>query len=155
MLRATTTLAWSLGIQTALLLVWLACSTGTALVKSFRAWRPSLFAGFLGAFASQFWFIGFSLTSAANVRTLALVEVLFAQAVSRRLFAQSTTRGRRIAGMGSDRDRRASLLLFGAANPDRADYSWPPARNGAASARSAAGSPRRSRTHAETLGRTS
>jgi drug/metabolite transporter (DMT)-like permease len=68
-------------------------------VKSFRAWKPSLFAGFMGAFASQFWFIGFALTSAANVRTLALVEVLFAQAVSRRLFDQSTT-PREYAGMG-------------------------------------------------------
>ncbi len=58
-LRATTTLAWSLGMQTALLLVWLAWFDSTALVKSFRAWKPSLFAGFLGAFASQFWFIGF------------------------------------------------------------------------------------------------
>ncbi len=98
-LRATTTLAWSLGIQTALLLVWLALFDRTALVKSFRAWKPSLFAGFMGAFASQFWFIGFALTSAANVRTLALVEVLFAQAVSRRLFDQSTT-PREYAGMG-------------------------------------------------------
>ncbi len=52
----------------------------------------------MGAFASQFWFIGFALTSAANVRTLALVEVLFAQAVSRRLFDQSTT-PREYAGM--------------------------------------------------------
>jgi drug/metabolite transporter (DMT)-like permease len=97
-LGATTTLAWSLGVQTALLMVWLLAFNRLALVKIARAWRPSLFAGFLGAFASQFWFIGFSLTSAANVRTLALVEVLFAQAVSRRLFAQSTT-GREWLGM--------------------------------------------------------
>src|SRR4051812_37512262 len=91
-LRATTTLAWSLGIQTALLLVWLALFDRNALLKSFRAWKPSLFAGFMGAFASQFWFIGFALTSAANVRTLALVEVLMAQAVSHRLLAEGTTR---------------------------------------------------------------
>ena len=72
-------------------MLWLLAFNRIVLVKIARAWRPSLFAGFLGAFASQFWFIGFSLTSAANVRTLALVEVLFAQAVSRRLFDQSTT----------------------------------------------------------------
>ena len=35
-----------------------------------RAWRPSLFAGFMGATASEFWFLAFALTSAANVRTL-------------------------------------------------------------------------------------
>jgi drug/metabolite transporter (DMT)-like permease len=63
-----------------------------------RVWRSSLAAGFLGALASQFWFIGFALTSAANVRTLALVEVAMAQAVSRGLFSQATTR-REIAGM--------------------------------------------------------
>jgi uncharacterized membrane protein len=41
-----------------------------------------MLAGFMGAAASQFWFLAFALTAAANVRTLALVEVLFAQAVS-------------------------------------------------------------------------
>jgi drug/metabolite transporter (DMT)-like permease len=97
-LRATSTLAWSLAIQTALLFFWLGAFNRQALLKSFRAWRPSLLAGFLGAFASQFWFLGFSLTSAANVRTLALVEVLLAQIVSRRLFAQRTS-AREIAGM--------------------------------------------------------
>jgi drug/metabolite transporter (DMT)-like permease len=98
-LRATTTLAWSLGIQTVLLLAWMAAFDRPALTKSLGAWRESLFAGFMGAFASQFWFVGFSLTTAANVRTLALVEVIFAQVVSRRLFAQSTT-GREYLGMG-------------------------------------------------------
>jgi drug/metabolite transporter (DMT)-like permease len=96
--QATTTLVWSLGLQTAFLLVWLAMLDRPALTKSLFAWRGSLFAGFMGAFASQFWFVGFSLTSAANVRTLALVEVIFAQLVSRRLFAQSTT-GREYCGM--------------------------------------------------------
>jgi uncharacterized membrane protein len=52
----------------------------------------------MGAFASQFWFLGFSLTAAANVRTLGLVEVLFAQAVSRRVFAEATST-REILGM--------------------------------------------------------
>ena len=39
-------------------------------------------AGLLGALASQFWFIAFALTTAANVRTLALVEVMEAEAGS-------------------------------------------------------------------------
>jgi drug/metabolite transporter (DMT)-like permease len=86
--RATTTLAWSLGIQSLLLGLWMALFDRAALARTFGVWRQSLTAGFMGAFASQFWFLGFSLTAAANVRTLALVEVLFAQAVSRRLFAQ-------------------------------------------------------------------
>jgi uncharacterized membrane protein len=52
------------------------------------AWRPSLVAGFMGALASQFWFLAFALATAASVRTLALVEVLFAQGVSRFVFKQ-------------------------------------------------------------------
>jgi uncharacterized membrane protein len=45
-------------------------------------------AGFMGAFASQMWFLAFALESAAKVRTLALVEIFFAQLVSRSLFKQ-------------------------------------------------------------------
>jgi drug/metabolite transporter (DMT)-like permease len=59
------------------------------LVAIFRAWRPSMFAGFMGALASEFWFLGFALATAASVRTLALVEVLFAQAVSVLIFRQA------------------------------------------------------------------
>lgn len=98
LIRATTTLVLSLGLQTAMLMVWLLLFDRTALRASFGHWRSSLGAGFLGAFASQFWFIGFSLTSAANIRTLALVEVIFAAAVSRYVFRQAITT-RQIIGM--------------------------------------------------------
>ncbi len=97
-LRATTILALGLAIQTALLLAYLALFDRASLMKSFGVWRTSLGAGFLGAFASQFWFLGFALTSAANVRTLALVEVFFAQVVARQLFAQRAS-GRELLGM--------------------------------------------------------
>jgi len=56
-----------------------------------HAWKPSLFAGFMGALASQFWFLAFALATAASVRTLALVEVLFAQLVARIAFGQRTS----------------------------------------------------------------
>jgi drug/metabolite transporter (DMT)-like permease len=97
-LRATTTLVWSLGIQSALLGIWMALMARAALLGSLRLWRTSLLAGFFGALASQFWFLGFSLTSAANVRTLGLAEVLFAQAVGWRLLRQAIT-GREALGM--------------------------------------------------------
>lgn len=106
LMRATTTLVWSLGLQTLMLAVWLLAFDRAALLASFRVWRQSLGAGFLGALASQFWFIGFSLTSAANVRTVALVEVIFAQIVSRRIFRQDTSR-RQLFGM--------AILLAGVA----------------------------------------
>ena len=98
LIRASTILVLSLVIQTAVLVLWLFAFDRPALTASFTVWRASLLAGFLGAFASQFWFIGFSLTSAANVRTLALVEVLMALAVSALVFRQGVT-GRQILGM--------------------------------------------------------
>jgi drug/metabolite transporter (DMT)-like permease len=98
-LRATTILALALSIQTGVLLAYLLLANRSALAGSFRVWKQSLGAGFLGALASQFWFIGFALTSAANVRTLALIEIFFAQLLSRQLFAQQTT-GREYLGMG-------------------------------------------------------
>lgn len=98
LIRATTILVLSLGLQTLVLLVWLALFDRPALAGSLRVWRASLGAGFLGAFASQFWFLAFSLTTAANVRTLALVEVILAQAVSLWHFRQPVT-SRQMAGM--------------------------------------------------------
>ncbi|MEI6837674.1 MAG: EamA/RhaT family transporter, partial [Alcaligenaceae bacterium] len=38
------------------------------------------------------WFLGFALTAAANVRTLGLIEVLFAQLLSWRVFSSKSTR---------------------------------------------------------------
>lgn len=86
--RAAVTLVVSLAVQTAVLSLWLAVRSPGTLLAIARAWRPSLGAGALGAFASLCWFVAFSLQSPALVRTLALVEILFAMALSRRLFAQ-------------------------------------------------------------------
>jgi drug/metabolite transporter (DMT)-like permease len=91
-LRASTVLVTSLGIQTAILMVFMGIFNRKALIDSLKVWRASLFAGFMGAFASQSWFIGFSLTSAAHVRTLGLVEMIFAQIVTRGLLNETTTR---------------------------------------------------------------
>lgn len=88
---ATFSLALGLVMQAALLSAYLALLNRALLSKVLHAWRPSLFAGFMGASASQFWFLAFALTSAASVRTLGLLEVLFAQAVSRFVFKQKDT----------------------------------------------------------------
>ena len=85
---ATTTLLFTLGLQTLLMLIYLGLRQPQALREIFRLWRPSMAAGFVGALASQFWFLAFALTAAANVRTLALVEVVFAQAVAYYTFKQ-------------------------------------------------------------------
>jgi drug/metabolite transporter (DMT)-like permease len=90
-LAATFTLLVGLFFQSVLLSAWLALRDPAALKAIFRAWRPSLFAGFMGALASQFWFLAFAIATAASVRTLALVEVLFAQGISKFIFKQPTT----------------------------------------------------------------
>lgn len=96
--RASLTLAVALGLQTALILIYMLIRDRATLRAILAAWRPSLTAGLLGAAASQFWFLGFALTSAARVRTLALIEVLFAYAISGRMFNERPSR-REVAGM--------------------------------------------------------
>ncbi len=82
---ATLTLAISLAVQTMLLSLWLMIRSPAVLA----AWKPSLPAGFLGAFASEMWFLAFAIQTPARVRTLGLVEILIAGMVSRRLFQQA------------------------------------------------------------------
>ena len=87
-MAATLTVTIGLAMQTALLTGWLLARDRAVLAAIGKAWRPSLVAGFMGALASQFWFLGFATATAVSVRTLALVEVLFAQAISRFAFKQ-------------------------------------------------------------------
>ncbi|WP_036258954.1 DMT family transporter [Methylocapsa aurea] len=91
LVAASTILVAGLIIQSALILVHLALFDRGLLRSVLAAWRPSLFAGFMGALASQFWFLALAIDTAARVRTLGLVEVIFAQIVTRRLFKQGTT----------------------------------------------------------------
>src|SRR5262249_27242337 len=86
---ATATLVLGLVIQTVVLSAYLMLADRPALAAIMRAWRPSLVAGLVGAFASQMWFLAFALETAAKVRTLGLIEILFAQVLSRNLFKQS------------------------------------------------------------------
>jgi drug/metabolite transporter (DMT)-like permease len=102
---ATFSLAVGLGVQTLLLVTWLLLFQPQTLTATFKLWRPSLLAGFTGAAASEMWFLAFALATAASVRTLGLVDVLFAQAVSHMLFKHKTTR-REIIGI--------ALLVAGA-----------------------------------------
>ncbi|MGC1901234.1 MAG: EamA family transporter [Pseudolabrys sp.] len=88
---ATFTVTVGLVIQAAFLSLYLVLRDPKVLRTIAAAWRPSLFAGFMGALASELWFVAFAITTAANVRTLALVEVLFAQGVTRFVFKQPTS----------------------------------------------------------------
>lgn len=97
--RASTTLALGLTIQTVLLTTYLVITSRDTLIALLKAWRPSIKAGFMGAFASQMWFLAFAIETAAKVRTLALIEILFAGLISRSLFRQGLV-SREAAGIG-------------------------------------------------------
>ena len=101
---ASVTLTLALAVQAGTLTAFLLARRDGTLGAIFRAWRPSLLAGFTGAFASQLWFFAFAIETAARVRTLALVEILFAQIVSRRLLEERLA-AREIAGI--------ALLIIG------------------------------------------
>jgi len=88
---ATFTLALGLILQATLLSLYLAIRDRAVLMAIMRAWRPSLFAGAMGTLASENWFLAFALATAASVRTLGLIEIVFAQAVSRLVFKQRTS----------------------------------------------------------------
>mgnify|MGYP001179706528 CR=1 FL=1 len=92
-LRAAVALVIGLTLQSVVLSGWLLARSPGTLAEIFKAWRPSMTAGALGSFASLCWFIAFALQTAALVRTVALVEILFAQAISRKLFAQRSSLG--------------------------------------------------------------
>lgn len=98
LIRALTVLAISLTIQASLLGLWLVARDRAAFTGSLRVWRTSLGAGFLGAFASACWFTAFALTPAANVRTLALIEMPLAALLARRLTGKAASR-HEVAGL--------------------------------------------------------
>ena len=83
---------WAQAAQTVLLGGYLAFRSPDSLRAIARAWKISAVAGLAGAFASIGWFTAFALTSAANVRTLGMVEVLFSYLVSRRLMNEKLAR---------------------------------------------------------------
>ena len=87
-LAASLILVAGLAIQSAALALYLAVFDRAGARAILTAWRSSLFAGFMGALASQLWFIAFALTDAARVRTLALIEAPMALVVSLKLFRE-------------------------------------------------------------------
>jgi drug/metabolite transporter (DMT)-like permease len=85
MMRSLVMLVVSLAIQSGVLGCWFVFRDPSGFFGSLREWRLSTVAGALGATASAGWFIAFSLTAAANVRTLSLIEMPIVALVSRKL----------------------------------------------------------------------
>ena len=98
-IRSLTVLVLAMTIQSLLLGIWLALRDRAAFAGSLREWRGSLGAGLTGALSSAFWFAAFSLTAAANVRTLGLVELPMVALMSGRLTGKAMAR-HELVGMG-------------------------------------------------------
>lgn len=79
---------WAQLAQSVVLGGWLAWRSPDALRAIARERKKALVAGLAGALASIGWFTAFALTSAANVRTLGMVEVVFSYLVSHRLMRE-------------------------------------------------------------------
>ena len=98
LMAAAATLVAAQLLQTVLLGGWLQARDPAVVMRVLRAWRRSLFAGFMGAAASAGWFTAMAIEPVAHVRTLGLVELLFASVVSRKLFRERLS-GLEIVGM--------------------------------------------------------
>ena len=103
-MAAAGTLVTAQLLQTLVLGGWLLVRHSEVVMRVLRAWRASLFAGFMGAAASAGWFTAMAIEPAAHVRTLGLIELLFSYAVSRKIFRERLER-RELAGI--------ALLMLG------------------------------------------
>ena len=92
LMAAACTLVAAQSLQTLLLGGGLLARDAQVVVRVLREWRKSLFAGLMGATASAGWFTALAIQAAANVRTLALVEIFFGYAISRRYLRERVER---------------------------------------------------------------
>jgi drug/metabolite transporter (DMT)-like permease len=106
LMSAACTLLGAQALQTVLLGAWLALREPGQLAAVRAHWRVASFAGVTGTLASAGWFTAMTLTVAAYVRTLGLVELLFTFAIGRIVFRE-TPAPRELAG--------AALLAAGIA----------------------------------------
>lgn len=97
--RSCFVLTIALVMQSVILGIWLGWRDRGAFLGSLHEWRTSLSAGLLGALASAGWFCAFALTPAANVRTLALIEMPMAALLSGKISGGEMAR-HEVAGLG-------------------------------------------------------
>ena len=81
--RAVFTLTVLLVLQLVLNAAWIAATDRTQLAAVGRAWRPAMWVGLFSLLGSIAWAWGFTLESAAKVRTLGQIELLIAFAIAR------------------------------------------------------------------------
>jgi drug/metabolite transporter (DMT)-like permease len=92
LLRAGFTLAISVTLQTLIMGLYLLLREPGELSRVARAWRPALWVGLTGMFASAGWFTAVTLESAALVRALGQIELLFTFAAAVWFFKERVSR---------------------------------------------------------------
>lgn len=88
LLAASTTLVIVLMYQSTIMSLYMGWRMPDDLKAVLRSWRTSMLAGLAGASASQLWFSAYAIEDVARVRTLAVVEILYSQIVSARIFRE-------------------------------------------------------------------
>ncbi len=91
-LRASYTLALVTISQTALLSLWLIWREPGQLTRVFRSWRVSGLVGVTSMLGSLGWFTAFTLQTAAYVKALGQIELVFSFLASWIVFKETTTR---------------------------------------------------------------
>ena len=92
MVQAAVTLVWTISLQTLIMGGWMVWRDRAEIGRIAKAWKVSLFTGFVGATASFGWFMAMTLQQAAVVKALAQVEMLFTFAASVFFFREKINR---------------------------------------------------------------
>lgn len=98
LLRAVTTLAFVTAFQALAVLAWLKFREPGEAGRLLRSWRSAAWVGLVGMLGSLAWFTAFTLQSAAHVRALGQVEVVFMIGASILFFRERVT-AREIIGV--------------------------------------------------------
>jgi drug/metabolite transporter (DMT)-like permease len=92
LIQAAYTLAWVTFLQTALMLAYLRLREPGSLIEIVQAWRPAIWVGLSGVAGSIGWFTALTIESAAYVRALGQIEIVFTFIVSVMIFRERTRR---------------------------------------------------------------
>jgi drug/metabolite transporter (DMT)-like permease len=92
MMQAAVTLAFTITLQTVLMLGWMLWKEPQEIGRIGRALKPSIFTGLVGASASFGWFMAMTLQQAAIVKALAQIELIFTFAASVFFFKEHINR---------------------------------------------------------------
>lgn len=88
MMQAAVTLLVAIILQTVIMLVWMALKSPGELARVRAAWKISAMVGLVGATASFGWFMAMTLQTAAAVKALAQIEMIFTFASSVLVFKE-------------------------------------------------------------------